>query len=133
MQRAQISNKTRLVSILIAVFSLLYALYLALHGFEGQTVIKTSVRSARYVSSDAGVPRPSGLSSEPWPFAFAFAGMLAAFCVGVIFKIEVVIRCALVLLVCGSAVFFTSYGLPFAVIAVILAVITHYGRSGAMS
>jgi len=114
-QRTHASRTVRLISIVVASVSLIYALYVGLHGFPGETIVKGEGA------------RISG-SAQPWVFGLAFAGTLGAFCVGVALRIDVIVSCALIILGVGSAVLFTSYGLHFAVITAILACLTYYGH-----
>jgi hypothetical protein len=107
----------RLISIVAAFVSLLYALYLGLHGLPGQMITK-----------DSDAARISSSSAQPWVFGLVFAGVLAVFCLGVALRIEVMVSCALFMLSVGSAVLFTSYGLHFLPITSFLIFLTYYER-----
>src|SRR4029079_15825118 len=83
-----------------------FALYLGTHGQVINTIAK---------GRTATIP-----ITTPWPFGLPFAAILALFCIGELVKVEVVIWCSLVVLLAASIILFTSNGMPFALLAIVL-------------
>src|SRR5688572_6265771 len=99
LRRSRTSETSRLISLGVALAALIYAMYLGLRGS----------------------PFHSGFL--PWPLGMTFSAMMAVFFIGAALRLQVVTVCALVLLGIGSAFSLTSYGLHFAMITLVLALL----------